>query len=132
MESEPDLQALLRLEVGRFRQAERRRRFEVTVHVGMQGGNRESLVLSNQLVECDRQLRVELLLSILEGTSGETAWLTRPGVTEIHDQDLEWLAAAISAFGVADRSLQGFYAITHEGWLDVRTGDRRVWKRLRL
>jgi hypothetical protein len=28
--------------------------------------------------------------------------------------------------------LTGFYAITRTGWLDVRTGEARVWRRLRL
>jgi hypothetical protein len=30
------------------------------------------------------------------------------------------------------RPLDGFYVITRTGWRDVRTGERRVWKRLRL
>jgi hypothetical protein len=132
--TEPDRHARLRLEVGRLRQRESRRRYDVTVHVGTPGGARCSLVVpSRQLDDHDRQLRVEILVDMLERAVGaDHAWLTRPGRPDVHDLDLEWLAAATTAFGVHGRPLHGFYAMTREGWLDVRTGERRVWRRLRL
>ena len=50
----------------------------------------------------------------------------------MHDLDLQWLAAARTAFGMHGRPLEGFYALTRTGWRDVLTGESRVWKRLRL
>jgi hypothetical protein len=71
---------------------------------------------------------------LLEGSPAEwcTAWLARPGTPEEHDQDLQWLAAAATAFGMHGRTLKGFYALTRAGWRDVLTDETRVWKRLRL
>jgi hypothetical protein len=128
------LHALLRTEVGRFRETERRRRrFDLTVHVGELGGERESVVLpTNQAAYVDRQVRIELMSAVLEVAPGQHGWVTRPGPTELRDDDTMWLVAATGAFTAAHRALDGFYAITREGWVDVRTGERRVWKRLRL
>jgi hypothetical protein len=131
----PELSRRLRLEVGRFREAQHRRRFDVEVHVGMLAGSRLSAPVPARDLGCyDRALRVDVLLGLLADAPGDTdtGWLTRPGVTRLHDEDITWCAAAAGAFGIVGRELTGFYAITREGWLDVRTGERRVWKRLRL
>ena len=52
-----------------------------------------------------------------------TAWLVRPGTPEPHDLDLQWLAAARTAFGMHGRALDGFYVITRTGWRDVLTDE---------
>ena len=84
----------------------------------------------------DAGLRFDLVAALVEGWSlaeeDAFGWLTRPGVPEPHDVDLQWLAAATRAFGAHGVGLLGFRALTRTGWLDVRSGERRVWKRLRL
>lgn len=127
--------ALLRREVGLLRGRESRRLFDAMVSVGRLSGDHQSFVVRAQdLPAVDTALRVDVVTALLgdvETDAGE-AWVTRPGSPEPHDMDLHWLAAAITAFGIHGRALLGFYAITRAGWLDVRSGERRVWKRLRL
>jgi hypothetical protein len=133
--SRSDPRPLLRLEVGRLRQRESRRVFDASVNVGRLGGTRDSFVVRAQDAPIvDRGLRVEVVCALLDELDGaeSAAWLVRPGRPEPHDADLEWLGAASFAFAVHGARLTGFYAITRSGWLDVRTGEARVWKRLRL
>lgn len=126
---------LLRQEVAILRAQESRRVFDVAIHVGELGGQRDSFVLRTQdAAAMDIGLRIDVM-SALVGTSAPeaiSAWVSRPGVPHTHDVDLEWLAAASVAFGMHGRELAAFHAITRSGWLDVRTGEQRVWKRLRL
>lgn len=126
---------LLREEVGLLRARESRRVFDVAITVGGLAAERDSFVLrAGEASTTDFGLRVDVL-SALVGRSGPEvtrAWVTRPGAPHAHDVDLEWLAAANLAFAIHGRELAGFYAITRGGWLDVRTGEHRVWKRLRL
>jgi len=130
-----DLRSRLRVEAGRFRESERRRRFDVALHVGTPSGPRTSTVVpAGQQAYVDRQTRIELYAALLEvapdGT--DSAWLTRPGTAALEDEDTAWMVAATAAFGASGGSLEGFFTITRDGWVDVRTGERRVWKRLRL
>jgi hypothetical protein len=130
-----DLHPLLRREVGMLRARESRRVFDVAVNVGQVAGDRDSFVVRAQdLPAVDAALRIDVLSSLVEQApaAGLTAWVTRPGEPEPHDLDLAWMAAASVAFGIHGRETDGFYAITRTGWLDVRTGERRTWKRLRL
>jgi hypothetical protein len=130
-----DLQRLLRQEVGMLRARESRRVFDVAIHVGRFADERDTFVVRAQdLPAMDSALRVDVVSSLVERTGAEAvhAWLTRPGQPHPHDLDLEWLSAAVAGFGIHGRRLAGFHAITRAGWLDVRTGERRVWKRLRL
>jgi hypothetical protein len=50
----------------------------------------------------------------------------------LHDQDALWHAAAVHAFDAFRIRLDAFRVVTKSGWLDVRTGESRTWKRLRL
>lgn len=130
-----DRRALLREEVGRFRARESRRVFDVSVHVGELAGARDSFVVRAQdLPAVDAALRIDVLSALLEDSPDgwRTAWLARPGTPEVHDLDLQWLAAAGTAFGMHARVLDGFYVVTRAGWRDVLTDETRVWKRLRL
>jgi hypothetical protein len=130
-----DRRLLLRQEVGRFRARESRRVFDVSVHVGVLGGLRDSFVVRAQdATAVDAALRTDVVAALLEGSPADwrTAWLARPGTPEPHDQDLQWLAAAGTAFGMHDRTLDGFFVLTRTGWRDVMTDEARVWKRLRL
>jgi hypothetical protein len=126
---------LLRREVGRLREHESRRAFDVVVAVGILAGPRDSFVLRAQdLPVLDTGLRTDVLCSMVEQSPPpwRTAWLIRPGLPEPHDQDLQWLAAARTAFGIHRRHLDGFYVVTRAGWRDVLTGETREWVRLRL
>lgn len=131
----PDVRALLRQEVGRFRGRESRRVFDAAVHVGVLAGPRDSFVVRAQdLPVVDTALRTDVLCSLVEQAPPDwhTVWLARSGDPELHDQDLCWLAAARTAFGIHARPLEGFYVITRTGWRDVLSGETRVWRRLRL
>lgn len=130
-----DLRRVLRQEVGLLRRHESRRVFEVSVHVGVPGGERVGFAVQRaDLPLMDAGMRTDLLTRLLEDPPfvHAWAWLTRPGVPELHDLDVAWFASARVAYAVHGRTLTGFYAVTRTGWLDVRTGESRTWKRLRL
>ena len=127
-----------RTEVGRFRASQPRRRFPLGVHVGVPLGPRvETQVPWPVPRGYDAGLRFDLVAALVGVWAEDTGaaafgWLTRPGVPLLHDCDLDWLAATTRAFGAHDVGLLGFVALTRTGWIDVRSGERRVWKRLRL
>ncbi len=126
----------LRTEVGRFRICEPRRRFPPAVHVGRPAGPRESAALT-ETKGYDAGLRADVVSRLLDLLAWDlpeepAAWLTRPGDLEPQDVDLAWLAASHLAFAMHGRSLASYYVITRAGWLEMRSGQRRVWKRLRL
>jgi hypothetical protein len=128
-------QRMLRMEVGLLRQRESRRVFDTRVNVGIIGGPRAGFVIpARDLPAVDVALRTDVVATLLEETPAEwrTTWLARAGTTEQHDLDLQWLAAARTAFGMVDRPLEACYAVTRAGWRDVLTGEQRVWVRLRL
>ena len=107
------------------------------MHVGLPLGDRVTIEVPwPATAEYDAGLKFDLVAALVGSWSraGKDAfgWLTRPGVPDPHDADLQWLAAATRAFGAQGVGLRGFLAITRTGWLDVRSGERRVWKRLRL
>jgi hypothetical protein len=129
--------SLLRLEVGRLRRDESRQRFDTVVHVGRLGGeHRTCTVPTAELGVLDAGTRTEVIFRLLEedpapeGPAG--VWITRAGEPNLQDDDLAWHSAARVAFGALERPLEGFWTVTRTGWLDVRTGESRTWKRLRL
>ena len=126
--------ALLRQEVGRFRAAEQRRRFPTTLHVGRLDGSRTTLEVPTTTGPLDRATAFDLLDCRLGAAlpAEVEAWVTRPGVPELHDEDLLWLTVTAAAVAARGSSLTSFHAVTRTGWLDVRTGESRVWVRLRL
>lgn len=130
--------AAWRLEVGRFRAEHPQRTFPMGVHLGEPAGPRLSFEVPWPVSEeYDAGLRLDLMSGLGASWAGAgcgrgSVWLARLGVPELHDQDVLWHAAslhALSAFGVR---LDTFRVVTKSGWLDVRTGQRRTWKRLRL
>ena len=126
---------LLRQEVGRFRERESRRVFDTSVHVGVLAGPRTGFVArAADLPALDVALRIDVVSTLLEQSpeSWRTAWVVRAGTPEVHDIDLEWLAAVHVGFGVHERPLDGCFVITRVGWRDLHSGERRVWARLRL
>jgi hypothetical protein len=127
--------ALLREEVGRFRARESRRVFDLALHVGQLGGPRDTFVVpARDLPVMDVGLRTDVASALLEGTDASwgDAWVTRPGTPELHDLDLQWLAAVTEVFAMHGRTLEGFWVLTRFGWRDALTEETRVWKRLRL
>lgn len=135
MDTLPGTAGALRLEVGRLRQRESRRVFDVHVYLGTLGGDRDCFVVRRQDVPAmDAALRREVVFALLVNApeSMTSMWLTRPGPPEPFESDLAWLLAAEAAFAMHERVLASFHVITRYGWRDVRTGQQRTWKRLRL
>lgn len=126
--------AALRTEVARFRAGQRRPRFAVAVHLGTPAGDRVTHQTEAGDGRYDAALRTEVVGALLDraGTAAAWVWLTRPGVPEIHDEDLAWLVATRSAFAERGATLHGFLAVTRTGWLEPEGGVFRVWKRPRL
>lgn len=129
----------LRLAVGRLRARERRSHFDAEVHLGALGGPCETYVVrTDDVPVLDAGLRADVVSRLLEahmaraGGTSVAVWLTRPGDPTPQDADLAWMAAADGAFAAADLTGTGFWAVTRTGWLDVRTGASRTWRRLRL
>ena len=91
--------AHLRREVGRFRAAEQRRRFPATLHVGLLDGDRTALEVPATAGPLDRATAFDLLDSRLGAAlpAEVDAWVTRPGVPELHDQDLLWLTVTTAS-----------------------------------
>ena len=117
------------------------------VHVGVPGGSRQSGDVPWPVPrEYDAGLRLDLVTGLLDGLaaagadtgtaardgSAASAWVTRPGEPLLHDRDLEWYSAAAHAFAAYGVRLETFRVVTRSGWLDVVTGEQRVWRRLRL
>jgi hypothetical protein len=126
---------LLRREVGMFRARESRRVFDAAINVGVLAGPRDTFVARAQDIPImDAALRVDVVSALIMGTGQKwrSAWLCRAGGVEPHDTDFDWLRASTSAFAIHSRTLNGFYVVTRTGWREVRTGEQRIWKRLRL
>jgi hypothetical protein len=124
--------ALLRTEVRVFAtRCGTRRVLPTHVHVGTPAGDRATLPHDPSY---DAGLRADLLtraLDRLDDPARLSAWLTRGGFPAACDDDLAWLAAADAAFGRRGVTRVPFFAVTRHGWLDVRTGEVRVWRRVR-
>lgn len=139
-----DPTGVLRLEVGRLRARERRRRFPLAVAVGTLGGERSLLEVGwPEPRDLDQGLRTAVVEALLtRGPAAETspacgprdleAWIMRPGHPTLHDTDLAWYSAARLACASYDVQLQRFIVLTRTGWLDPVSGASRSWKRLRL
>jgi hypothetical protein len=136
--TDPTIPSLLRLEVAGLRARESRQRFDTVVHLGALGGERRTCTVpTTGLSVVDAGTRTEVVSWLLECghiRAGQPAgvWLTRAGDPQLQDEDLAWLSAAGRAFGALGCRLEGFWSVTRTGWLDVRTGEGRTWKRLRL
>jgi hypothetical protein len=130
-----DKTALLRAEVGRLRAHESRRRFDTVVHVGFLGGSPVTCPVPSADPVLDMGTRTDVVAALLvnaPATRQTCVWLTRAGEPQLQDEDLAWLSAARAAFGAVGCRLGGFWTVTRTGWLDVRSGEGRTWKRLRI
>jgi hypothetical protein len=130
-----DPRVLLREEVGRFRRRESRRVFDTSVHVGLLAGPRTGFVVRTaDLPAFDASLRIDVAATLVAHSPEHwrSAWVVRAGTPEVHDLDLQWLAALHQGFAIHGRPLSGCYVVTRSGWRDAHTGETRVWARLRL
>ena len=100
------------------------------------GGHRACTVPLADLPVLDAGTRSEVVWRLLdEGVPeepGAQVWLARAGEPQLQDEDLAWLSATTRAFDSVGVTLEGFWSVTRTGWLDVRSGEARTWKRLRL
>jgi len=134
----------LRQEVGALRARERHESFGETLYVGQLGGPHACCTVAPEdRPLLDAGMRTELAGRLLGRLADAThhggrdparvaMWLTRPGEPSVQDTDLAWMAATDAACREAGTELDGFWAVTRTGWLDLRTGETRTWRRLRL
>lgn len=114
-----------------LREAEHRRQFPRTLHVGVPGGPTlthacgayEDSALVTDLVEA-------MLQTLPAAVSTPWTWLTRPGQLSLHDEDVRWAAPVERAYRERGGS-PVFVVVTREGWRDPRTGAQQQWRRLR-
>lgn len=120
----------LRGEVADLRQRERRRVFPATLRAGSGAAELPWPVPR----WCDDGLLHDLVDALLDAEPGAVVplRLTRPGVPELHDLDVRVAAVCDRAFAAHGRRHDGLVVLTRYGWLDVRTGESRRWKRLRV
>lgn len=123
--------AALRMEVRRFATlCGTTRALPTLVHVGQLAGHRITLPADPSY---DAGLRADVLTRALDrGIDEHTSiWLTRGGQPSVADVDLAWFAAARTAFGRHGVGDPAVHVVTRYGWLDVRTGASRTWRRVR-
>lgn len=119
----------------RFRLADRRRGFDTIVNAGVVGGPRASLVVPRRCEpDLDESVCTDILEALLESAPSPSpaAWLLRRGTAEPTDLDRCWASAATRTFAIAGLPPPTLHALAREGWIDLRTGQRRTWRRLRL
>jgi hypothetical protein len=147
-EAPADLLPHLRAEVGLLRAEEQRRVFPVRVALGIPGHRGPGTVVSGPVAPLrgspwppgawlDAGTRFDVVDRLvgapwLDRDRGVHAWLLRPGVPSVHDEDLAWLAATRQACAAHDLEAAGFWVVTRYGWLDPASGDSRQWRRLRV
>lgn len=127
-----DLTAAIHGELRAFvRAAGTRRALPTTCHVGHPGGERAHW--PHEVTE-DRSLRADLVERAIDGlleTEGACAWVTRGGEPDLSDADAEWFAAARTAFARHGVPLPAFFVLTRNAWVDLVSGERRRWTRVR-
>ena len=108
------------------------RSYPPVLHVGRPGGavHRFQIRVDEPT---DHALRADVVAAML-GRSGPDApwvWLTRMGDLVLHDLDVQWLAAASTAYTEAGVDLT-LVVVSRRGWRDPRSGVGRTWVRLRV
>ncbi len=101
------------------------------VHVGQLAGDRITIPADPSY---DAGLRGDLItraLARIAAREHTSMWLTRGGQLSVGDADLAWFSAARAAFGRYGADDPAGHVVTRYGWLDLRTGERRTWRRVR-
>lgn len=129
---ESALAAAIRCELQEFAaRSGRRRTLDTTCHVGHPGGERTRVP---RVLDASVPLRADLVERAIDGldrTHGACSWLTRGGGLERCDADAEWFAAALTAFARHGLELPAFFVVNRTGWVDLVSGESRVWSRIR-
>ena len=129
---DPTLAAAIKVELSEFvTAAGTRRDLHTTCHVGHPGGERTTF---EHLEIDDASLRADLVERAIDGlltTEGACAWVTRGGELGLVDADAEWFAAARAAFARHGLPLPAFFVLNRRGWVDLVSGERREWYRIR-
>jgi hypothetical protein len=129
---DPSLAAAIHAELRSFvRSAGTRRSLPPTCHVGHPDGEQAGWPHD---VTDDPSLQADLVERAIDGlllADGACAWVTRSGGLEISDADAEWFAAARIGFGRHGVPLPAFFVLNRSGWLDLVSGERRQWSRVR-
>ena len=108
-----------------------KRSLGTTCHVGHPG---EAHARWAHDVTADHSLRTDLVERAIDGlhvTEGACAWITRGGELDVSDADAEWFAAARTAFARHGLVLPAFFVLNRSGWVDLVSGERRAWSRVR-
>jgi len=108
------------------------RSFPPELHVGTPGGSvRRFEVRVDE--PTDHALRADIVAAMLgrRGPDAPWVWLTRTGELVLHDVDVQWLAAACTAYAEAGVDLT-MVVVNRRGWRDPRSGVGRTWVRLRV
>jgi hypothetical protein len=125
-----DLAAAITTELRAFvATAGTRRALPTTCHVGHPAGEHVDLP-----DVADQSLRTDLVVRAIDGlgvTAGACAWITRGGELGTTDVDAGWLAAARQGFARHGLPLPTFAVVTRNAWIDLVSGERRVWRRVR-
>ncbi len=114
--------------------AERRRRHTPLLHVGRPTAEVIHAIRPEE--RTDHALRADIVAAMVRQIRSRhpgpppLAWLTRGGPLDLQDVDMTWSASAAQAYGEAGLPLV-FVVVDRHGWLDVRSGVRRTWVRLR-
>lgn len=108
--------------------AARRRVLASTLHVGVP--SIEDVIVTDAGTAALRVDLVEQAVACL-GQPEPFAWLTRLGDLVGRRDDHRWFAATAAAFATHGLGTPDFYVVTRRGWLDLATGDRQVWHRVR-
>lgn len=130
---DPGLLAAIQSELRAFvLAAGTRRSLPTTCHVGHPGGEHATWVHGGSAD--DPSMRADLVERAIDGlvvTSGACGWLTRGGGLDLADADAEWFAAARNGFARHGLTLPAFFVLNRTGWVDLVTGKRRAWTRVR-
>ncbi len=132
MEPDTATERLLRAEVRRFATACGTLRSPGTdLHLGVLAGARLVVPVDPR---ADAGLRADLVtraVAALRTPERVSVWLTRRGHPDVGDIDLAWLSATGLGFGRHGLAPPAFFTITRHGWVDVRSGAVRTWRRVR-
>ena len=106
------------------------RRFPPVVHVGLPGGTvRRFEVRPDE--PTDHAVRADIVAAMLgRRRDAPWVWLTRTGDLALHDLDVQWLAAAGTAYAEAGVDLT-MVVVNRRAWRDPRSGTGRSWVRVR-
>jgi hypothetical protein len=108
-----------------------RRGLQTTCHVGHPGGEHTRFAHVDIHDACLRADLVERAIDGLLTTEGACAWVTRGGELGLVDADAEWFAAARAAFARHGLPLPAFFVLNRRGWVDLVSGEQRLWSRIR-